>query len=63
MDGFRYGTLTVLSGRPSSGKSTIINQFIASRIDEGQKAFCILESCQHQRLWIGSGIQLLTKSI
>lgn len=39
MDGFRYGTLTVLSGRPSSGKSTIINQFIASRIDEGQKAF------------------------
>lgn len=39
LDGFRYGTLTVLSGRPSSGKSTIINQFIASAIDEGQKAF------------------------
>ena len=39
LDGFRYGTLTVLSGRPSSGKSTIINQFIASAIDEKQKAF------------------------
>lgn len=39
MDGFRYGTLTVLSGKPSSGKSTIINQFIASAIDSGHKRF------------------------
>lgn len=39
MDGFRYGTLTVLSGKPSSGKSTIINAFLASAIDSGHKAF------------------------
>lgn len=38
MDGFRYGTLTVLSGKPGAGKSTIINQFLASAIDVGQKA-------------------------
>lgn len=39
MDGFRYGTLTVLSGKPSSGKSTIINAFLGSAIDSGHKAF------------------------
>lgn len=39
LDGFRYGTLTVLSGRPSSGKSTIINQFIAAALEAGEKAF------------------------
>ena len=38
LDGFRYGTLTVLSGKPGAGKSTIINQFLASAIDTGEKA-------------------------
>lgn len=39
LDGFKYGTLTVLSGRPSSGKSTIINQFIAAALEAREKAF------------------------
>ena len=39
MDGFRYGTLTVLSGKPASGKSTVINQFIRTAIDNDEKAF------------------------
>ncbi len=38
LDGFRYGTLTVLSGKPGAGKSTILNQFLASAIDSGEKA-------------------------
>lgn len=38
LDGFRYGTLTVLSGKPGAGKSTIINQFLASAIDSGERA-------------------------
>ena len=39
LDGFRYGTFTVLTGRPGAGKSTIINQFIAAALDSGEKAF------------------------
>lgn len=37
--GLMYGTLTVLTGEPSSGKSTILNQIIANAIKEGNKAF------------------------
>lgn len=37
--GFRYGSLNILSGQPSSGKSTILNQIIANAIDQGHKAF------------------------
>lgn len=34
-----YGTLTVLSGRPGSGKTSIIDQMIAHTIDEGKPVF------------------------
>lgn len=34
-----YGTLTVLSGRPGSGKTSIVDQMIARTIDEGNPAF------------------------
>lgn len=34
-----YGTLTVLSGRPGSGKTSIIDQTIARTIDEGNPVF------------------------
>ena len=34
-----YGTLTVLSGRPGSGKTSIIDQTIARTIDEDNPAF------------------------
>lgn len=34
-----YGTLTILSGTPSSGKSSFINQLIANAIDKGVSTF------------------------
>lgn len=34
-----YGTLTVLSGRPGSGKTSIIDQTIARTIDDGSSVF------------------------
>lgn len=34
-----YGTLTVLSGRPGSGKTSIIDQTIARTIDQGEPVF------------------------
>lgn len=34
-----YGTLTVLSGRPGSGKTSIIDQTIANTIDAGKSVF------------------------
>lgn len=34
-----YGTLTILSGRPGSGKTSIIDQTIARTIDEGNPVF------------------------
>lgn len=34
-----YGTLTVLSGRPGSGKTSIIDQTIAQAIDNGNSVF------------------------
>lgn len=34
-----YGTLTVLSGRPGSGKTSIIDQAIAKTIDKGNSVF------------------------
>lgn len=34
-----YGTLTILSGRPGSGKTSIIDQTIARTIDEGKSVF------------------------
>lgn len=34
-----YGTLTILSGRPGSGKTSLIDQTIASTIDDGSPAF------------------------
>lgn len=34
-----YGTLTILSGRPGSGKTSLIDQTIAETIDSGDPAF------------------------
>lgn len=34
-----YGTVTVLSGRPGSGKTSIVDQTIAHTIDEGKSVF------------------------
>ena len=34
-----YGTLTILSGRPGSGKTSIIDQTIAMTIDSGSPVF------------------------
>lgn len=34
-----YGTLTILSGRPGSGKTSLIDQTIAQTIDNGDPAF------------------------
>ena len=34
-----YGTLTILSGRPGSGKTSLIDQAIANTIDEGNPVF------------------------
>lgn len=34
-----YGTLTILSGRPGSGKTSLIDQTIAMTIDDGNPAF------------------------
>lgn len=37
--GLTYGSLTVLTGEPSSGKSTLLNQIIANAIKSNKKAF------------------------
>ncbi len=34
-----YGTLSVLSGRPASGKTSLIDQIIANTIDDGESVF------------------------
>lgn len=39
LSGLQYGTLTILTGKPSSGKSTVINQFIAETINSNNKTF------------------------
>lgn len=39
LSGLTYGTMTVLTGEPSSGKSTILNQIIANSIMQDHKAF------------------------
>lgn len=39
LGGLTYGTMTVLTGEPSSGKSTILNQIIANTIQNNHKAF------------------------
>ena len=48
--GIEYGTLTVLSGRPSSGKSTLINQIVAECIFQGKKAFIYSGELPNKRL-------------
>ena len=37
--GLEYGTLMILTGEPSTGKSTLLNQVIANAISNGEKAF------------------------
>lgn len=39
LNGLKFGTLTILTGEPSSGKSTFINQIIAENISYGHKVF------------------------
>lgn len=39
LDKLFYGTLTILSGRPGSGKTSLIDQTIANTIDKGNPVF------------------------
>ena len=39
LHGLEYGTLTVLTGEPSTGKSTILNQIIANTLANNQSVF------------------------
>lgn len=39
LNGLKFGTLTILTGEPSSGKSTFLNQIIAENISNDHKAF------------------------
>ncbi|WP_159067224.1 DnaB-like helicase N-terminal domain-containing protein [Clostridioides difficile] len=39
MNGLTYGSMTIITGDPSSGKSTIINQIVANAISDGYKTF------------------------
>lgn len=39
LNGLVFGSLTILTGEPSSGKSTVLNQIIAHNISEGEKVF------------------------
>lgn len=39
LSGLTYGTMTILTGEPSSGKSTILNQIIANSIMQDHKTF------------------------
>ena len=39
LHGLEYGTLTVLTGEPATGKSTILNQIIANAISNNEKVF------------------------
>ena len=48
--GIEYGTLSVLTGQPSSGKSTLINQIVAECILQGKKAFIYSGELPHKRL-------------
>lgn len=42
LNGLVFGSLTILTGEPSSGKSTLLNQIIAQNIKNGQR--CLLYS-------------------
>lgn len=48
--GIEYGTLSVLTGMPSSGKSTILNQIVAECMLQGEKAFIYSGELPHKRL-------------
>ena len=39
INGLQYGSLTVLTGEPSTGKSTVLNQIIANTIANNEKVF------------------------
>ena len=39
LNGLEIGTLMIVTGEPSTGKSTILNQIIAHNISKGEKAF------------------------
>lgn len=39
INGLQYGTLTVLTGEPATGKSTVLNQIIANTIANNKKVF------------------------
>ena len=39
LNGLKFGTLTILTGEPSSGKSTFLNQIIAENISNDHKAY------------------------
>lgn len=51
-----YGTLTILSGRPGSGKTSIIDQTIARTIDKGDPVFLFSKELSERMLasWFNS---------
>lgn len=51
-----YGTLTILSGRPGSGKTSIIDQTIAMTIDSGKSVFLYSKEMPERMLanWFNS---------
>ena len=48
--GFNYGSLTILTGEPSSGKSTLINQLIAQALSTGNSSFIYSGELTYQML-------------
>ncbi|MGM9535938.1 MAG: DnaB-like helicase N-terminal domain-containing protein [Intestinibacter sp.] len=48
--GLTYGSLTVLTGEPGSGKSTILNQVMANAMSKGYKSFIYSGELTYQML-------------
>lgn len=48
--GIESGTLSILTGEPGSGKTTILNQIIASALKDGNKAFLYSGELTHSKI-------------
>lgn len=48
--GLEYGTLTILTGEPSSGKSTLLNQIIANTLMNKEKVFLYSGELNQEKL-------------
>lgn len=45
-----YGTLTVITGRPGAGKSSLVNQILANTMEAGHAAFLFSQEMNNQML-------------